>query len=75
MSSKIVSVHFDRKKFTSEEARKWLREHGHTAAKHVHKNDKYLMYRLYKDPAKTFKRIRSKKVSNGKIVLYFGFPN
>lgn len=70
MTSHIQAVLFDKDRFDSKSARKWLSKNNLTAMKRVHKTDKYLRYRI-NDP-KRYKRMRTKGIDNGvKFILGF----
>ena len=60
MVSEVQSVRFDRRYWTTAEARTWLKKHDFKALKRVHKTDKMLRYRI-KDP-ELFKSFTTKNV-------------
>lgn len=68
----IQSVLFDKTKFSTDEARKWLRHHDFEPIKRVHKTDAYLRYRLKKPHSDH--RYRVKEIKKGNIRFVIGFP-
>ena len=63
----VQAVLFPIKKFTTNQARKYLLEHNHKAIKRVHKSRNFFRYRLV-EPKKKDKYI-SKKNKNGIIYV------
>lgn len=63
----IQAVLFDRNKWTSAEARKWLKLHNYQPIKRVHITNNNLRYRL-KQPFKTSRYI-TKHLSNGVTLI------
>jgi len=68
-SSDVQSVIFDKKLFTSEEAKKWLKKHGFKSGK-IDKTEDKLRFRQ-KNPSQ-FKRFRTKPADKG-VKLIIGF--
>lgn len=71
--SSIQSVVFDKKKFTTEKARKWLRKNNFIAIKRVDITTNKLRYRL-KNPGQ-FKSFRTKKSDRAGISFVIGFKS
>ena len=67
MSSKLQSIHFEKSKFTVEEAKKYLRDNGYKPIKDLHIEGNYIKSRLR---VPHFKSYRSKKLDNGIILIY-----
>lgn len=65
----IHTIAFDKDKWTTDTARKWLKDHNYTPIKRVHKTENWLRYRI-RDPA-MFKSFITKKENNG-INIIFG---
>ena len=63
MTSKIQAVLFDKRLFTTAQARRWLIKNDLRAMKVVHITGSYLRYRV-EDP-NHFRRFSTKKLSNG----------
>ena len=72
-SSSIQSVLFDRKIFTTTEARSWLSRNNLQPIKRVDKTKNLLRYRI-KNPNK-FKRFRIIQAPNSTVKFVIGFPN
>ena len=70
MTSKIQAVLFDKRLFTTAQARQWLRKNDLRAMKVVHITERYLRYRI-EDPNQ-FRRFSTKKLSNGVEALDAG---
>lgn len=73
MSSSIQSVLFDKKIFTTTEARAWLKRNDLKPIKRVDITKNLLRYRI-QNPNK-FKRFRIIEVSNSTVKFVIGFPN
>ena len=63
----IQAILFPIKRFTSTQARRYLKKHNHKQIKHVHKTKNFLRYRLI-EPHKNDKYI-SKKMPSGVIYV------
>lgn len=70
LPSEIQAVIFDRRRFTTDRARKWLKEHNLKAIKRVDKKGNQLRYRL-RSPSR-YKRFITKKTSKA-ISFIIGF--
>ena len=68
--SEVQGVNFDRRKWTSDKARQWMRQNKYKPIKRVHKTANQLRYRI-KNP-KRFRRFRVKELGKG-ISLVLGF--
>ncbi len=66
----IQAVIFNKKRFTADKAREWLRKHDYKAIKRVDKTKNFLRYRL-KNP-KQFRTFTTKPL-NKSISLIMGF--
>lgn len=69
--SEVQSVLFDKKYYTTQDARKWLADHNFVRMKHVDITKNKLRYRI-QDPS-YFRRFRIKKITKG-IEFVIGFP-
>lgn len=68
--SQVQSVVFSVSKFSTKEARKWLRAHHFKPSKRVRKTKNKLWYRIR--PPTSFQRLRTKKITPS-INLIIGF--
>ncbi len=68
--SKIQSVIFNSKKFSTTQARSWLKSHSLKAIKRVDRTNNSIRYRIKKP--ESFKRFTTKKTSKG-ISIIIGF--
>lgn len=69
MSSKIQAVIFNIDMWTTDKARKWLKEHDLIPIKRVHKTARFLRYRIMEP---TFNHYKTKILDNG-IEIVYGF--
>ena len=67
--SKIQAIIFKNDRFTSKQARDYLKKHKLKPIKRVHKTDNFLRYRL-RDPA-DFKRFRTIKRDGFDLIIGF----
>lgn len=65
---KIQALLFDKNKFTTSEAREWLKKHKHKPIKRVHITENYLRYRL-RPPNKKYNYITQNFGKNIKAVM------
>lgn len=70
MSSEIHSVLFDKKKWTTAKARRWLTVHQLKPIKRVHKTEHNLRYRIINPDE--FKKFSTKKTKEG-IIIVIGY--
>jgi len=68
-SSTVQSIIFDRRKYTVEKAKNWLKKHGYKYGD-VDKKTNHIRFRQV--PPGTFKYFRTKEISDG-IKLILGF--
>lgn len=71
MSSEVQSILFDKHKFTTSEARKWMKKHGFKPIKRVDETKAFYRYRQT-DPDK-YKYFRMKVTPDIKFVLGFKY--
>ena len=55
-NTKIQAILFEKDKFTTEKARRFLKKHNYKPIKRVHKTENYLRYRIRKPKNKTMYR-------------------
>lgn len=68
--SSIQSIIFKKDKYTTDEARKWLKKHKHIPIKRVDKTKEYLRYRIAEPDPKKEKRTISMGPNIKAVVQY-----
>lgn len=68
----VHTIAFDKNKWTTDEARAWLRSHKYKPIKNVHKTTNYLRYRI-RDP-ELFSSFVTKSIPESGINIILGIP-